>query len=228
MMRSAILGVFAGDDPDYLRGLVRANTRITHTDPKAERAARVVAGAAWLSASGAAIAPADATAQLLEWIDGDAELAALLEQVRQSAEAGESTPEFCRRLGMERGVPGYCYATLPVVLHGWLSHPRDFERAITAAVECGGDTDTVAAILGGIVGAGVGPEGIPPAWIEHLWEWPRTTGWMQRLARELAFTRMARLPRRPPGAFFPFVLVRNFFFTVIVLAHGFRRLLPPY
>lgn len=228
MMRSAILGVFAGDDPEQLRQLVRANTRITHTDARAERAALVIARAAWLSANRADLAPAEAVEQLCAWIATDAELTALIAQAGQSAASGEATADFCKRLEMGKGVPGYCYATLPVVLQCWLRHPRDYERAITAAVECGGDTDTVGAILGGIVGAGVGAEGIPQAWTEGLWEWPRSKQWLARLARELAFTRLSALPRPPPTAFFAFVLLRNLLFTAVVLAHGFRRLLPPY
>lgn len=38
-MRSALIGVRHGDDPRRMRELVRACTRITHTDPKAEAAA---------------------------------------------------------------------------------------------------------------------------------------------------------------------------------------------
>ena len=60
------------------------------------------------------------------------------------------------------------YHTLPVVLQIVLRHPHDFEAAITEAVACGGDTDTVAAIVGGIIGCGVGTAGIPPAWLEGV------------------------------------------------------------
>src|ERR1700722_3834593 len=45
-MRSALLGVCFGHEPDRLRSLVRASTRLTHTDPKAEWAAFAVALAA--------------------------------------------------------------------------------------------------------------------------------------------------------------------------------------
>ncbi len=32
----------------------------------------------------------------------------------------------------------------------------------------------------------------------------------------------------PPTLFVPAILLRNLWFLVVVLAHGFRRLLPPY
>jgi ADP-ribosylglycohydrolase len=44
-MRSAVLGS-AVDDPDTLAELVRASTRLTHTDPRAEAGALAVALAA--------------------------------------------------------------------------------------------------------------------------------------------------------------------------------------
>jgi ADP-ribosylglycohydrolase len=35
---------------------------------------------------------------------------------------------------------------------------------LTACVQVGGDTDTTAAIVGGVVAAYTGVDGIPPAW----------------------------------------------------------------
>src|SRR5205823_1644411 len=50
-MRSALLGVCLGHDPPRLRAFVRASTRLTHTDPRAERGALLVALAAHHGAS---------------------------------------------------------------------------------------------------------------------------------------------------------------------------------
>lgn len=58
-MRCALLGIVFADDPARLRAMVRAATRITHTDPKAEYGAFAVALAAQLSARGADITPGD-------------------------------------------------------------------------------------------------------------------------------------------------------------------------
>ncbi|GGZ27992.1 hypothetical protein GCM10010387_21740 [Streptomyces inusitatus] len=40
--------------------------------------------------------------------------------------------------------------------------------AIRAAIDLGGDTDTVAAVTGGLAGALYGPEAIPARWTEPL------------------------------------------------------------
>lgn len=45
---------------------------------------------------------------------------------------------------------------------------KGFEEALRAAVDLGGDTDTVAAVTGGLVGAVYGFDAIPPRWTEPL------------------------------------------------------------
>ena len=64
--------------------------------------------------------------------------------------------------------------------NGWSA--SDTSNASTAhgatVIRCGGDTDTVAAMTGGIIGAGMGKEGIPAELLTGLWDWPRGPGWM--------------------------------------------------
>jgi hypothetical protein len=118
--------------------------------------------------------------------------------------------------------------TIPAALHVWLAHPSDYRGAVTTTIRLGGDSDTVAAIVGALVGARVGKEGIPAQWLHDLWEWPRTPLWIERLGVKLAAACSDRangsaLPLNWPG-----LIVRNALFIPLVLAHGFRRLLPPY
>jgi ADP-ribosyl-[dinitrogen reductase] hydrolase len=47
----------------------------------------------------------------------------------------------------------------------WLRHPDDFRTALAAALDCGGDTDTVGAILGALSGVAVGKTAIPIEWL---------------------------------------------------------------
>ncbi|MGL4553818.1 MAG: ADP-ribosylglycohydrolase family protein [Gemmataceae bacterium] len=215
-MRSGVLGA-AIDDVEALRAFVAASTRVTHTDPKAYRGAFAVALAAWCAKRGLHDA-----GDFLARCRGDDEFDALLARVGASLSAGETTEAFAEKLGGRRGVSGYVYQTVPVALHAWLSHPRDYRAAVTAVIRCGGDADTTAAIVGSVVGAGVGREGIPPQWLDGLWEWPRTVGWMQRLADAV------RAGGRPPGVVPLVGLARNGAFVAAVLGHVARRALPPY
>lgn len=227
-MRSPVLGA-AVDDLDTLRGLVRASTRVTHTDPKAMHGALAVALAAWCARRGRDT-PSEYfdTFRAAAGMDTSDEFNQLLTQVETSVAVGTTTEAFAEELGGGRGVTGYVYRTVPVVLHAWLSHPRDYRRAVAAVVRCGGDTDTTAAIVGAIVGAGVGRAGVPAEWLSRLWEWPRSVAWMARLADVAATALRAGAPRRPPRVVPGLGFVRNAVFLAVVLAHVARRALPPY
>ena len=184
-MRSAILGAAYRNAPAKLRKLVRASTRITHRDPKAEYGAQAVALAAQAAAlaSPATVEPGEFQRQLQELFRGEPaeEFLDLIKKAVESVERKEETGIFAESLGLGNGVSGYVYHTVPVALHAWMSNQKDFAKAVPDTIRCGGDTDTAAAIVGGIVGAGVGPQGVPENWIETLWEWPRTVDWMQAL-----------------------------------------------
>lgn len=142
----------------------------------------------------------------------------LLKLSAESAARGETPEEFAKELGLSRGVSGFVNHTVPVVIQAWLRFPREFENAVQSVIRCGGDADTTAALVGGIVGAAVGREGISERWIDGLCEWPRSVAWMERLACE----------EKPVEVFWPAQICRNLVFLVVVLIHGFRRLLPPW
>ena len=228
-MRSALLGVCYGNAPARLRALVTASARLTHTDPRAEIGALAVALAAHLASE----APADLPGTFFSMLDGllwggDAGFLDLARRVADSVRAGETTQAYAASLGAGERVSGYVYQTVPVALHAWLSFPRDYRRAVLAVIGCGGDTDTTAAIVGALVGGAVGPDGIPAEWRAALWEWPRTLDWMTRLGGQLAGVCTTAHPQHPLSLPFLPLLARNLFFAAVILAHGFRRLLPPY
>ena len=227
-MRSAIIGVCYGNDIQKLRELVRASTRLTHTDIKAEYGALAVALAAYLSSQQLLISP-QSYYQKLEILIGyeQVEFLSLIKQACDSAEFAETTQSFAAKIGLSKGISGYIYHTVPVVIQAWLKYQRDYQTAILEIVRCGGDTDTTAAILGGIVGAAVGKEGIPQVWLDNLWEYPRNLKWMESLGSRLAESQQdtKQSPLQLPVYK---VFLRNIFFLAIVIFHGFKRLFPPY
>lgn len=227
-MRAAILGV-SMRDPTQLRQFIRSSTRITHTDPKAEYGAFAVATAARMACESEKISGDIFLQQLQAALGSDAdELLTLIAKAVASNHRGESTQTFADSLGLSQGVSGYVYHSVPVALHAWLNHPHDFRSAVMAVIRCGGDTDSTAAIVGGIVGAAVGKEGLPPEWLHTLMGWPRSVAWMEKLGRELHSSITTAAPSRATRLPIAGVLPRNLFFLAVVLYHGFRRLLPPY
>jgi ADP-ribosylglycohydrolase len=229
-MRSALIGVCFADDEAKLTGLNRIATRMTHTDPKAECGALAIALAARCSMRGQAFEVFLSDLARLTAMSGaaGAELVDLAARAHASAAAGEPTEVFAQSLNCAQGVSGYMYHSVPAVLHAWFSHPRDYARAVTAIIRCGGDTDTTAAMLGAVVGAGVGRSGIPRKWLDDLVEWPRTVAWMEGLAQKLARATQSGEPGTAHPLPIAGLALRNGGFFVLVLVHGLRRLLPPY
>jgi hypothetical protein len=73
----------------------------------------------------------------------------------------------------------------------------------------------------------VGEAGIPAEWIDGITDWPRGTPLLRELGNRLAAASTGEV-REPVRYFWPGVIPRNAFFLLVVLAHGFRRLAPPY
>lgn len=220
-MRAPMIGVWAARDPGLRAALVMASTRMTHSDPRALQGALVVAEAAALSATGAFAdeRPERIVSHLLRSVRDD-ELGFALESVVHDVH--RPLDDIAAELGVEQGVSGYVVHTVPMVIACWLRHPHDFRSAVDEVVRLGGDTDTTAAMVGALVGAAVGPSGIPRDWVEGLSDWPRSRYWMLKLALCLA-------EQRPPEPLsWPLLAGRNALFSLAVLALAARRALPPY
>ena len=229
-MRCGVIGVCYGDDDEKLKTLVRSATVISHTDPKAYYGALAVAVAAHMGAVSSSVDGTAFRARLKHLLsDEDAgEFLTLVNDAVQSVEQGSTTEEFLQSQNLQNGISGYIYHTVPAVIHAWLVNTGDFRKALLDIINCGGDTDTTGAILGAIVGSAVGKEGIPQEWIDDLIEWPRTSAWMESLSHQLAETVRTSRAARPIRLPVLGVVLRNLLFMLIVLFHGFRRLLPPY
>ncbi len=220
-MRAPVLGALPLD----LEGLIqfnRASTRVTHSDPKAEWGALAIALATrHLARAQTPVSFPAYLAELTPHLPLEAQdFETLLEQVRSSLERSESLANFTSRVSGPNGISGYILHTVPACLHAAFSHPDDYPRAIQNIIACGGDTDTTAAIVGGMVGARVGKAGIPQPWLAGIMDFPRDVRYLGELANAS--------PRTKPIFLWPVQLFRNLFLLVVILFHGFRRMFPPY
>ena len=229
-MRAPVLGAIAAGDDNAMARLVEASTRLTHADGRAYEGALAVAVACGYAVSRAPDAiDADELFGILGERISDEELTQALGRARSSLAAGAIPEAFAAELGLSSGVSAYVVHTVAVSIFCWLRHRADFRRAVEEAIALGGDADTVGAITGALAGATLGASAIPREWLAGVIEWPRSVGWMRRLAARLAaFSSDRAAPVRPLRLFWPALIVRNLIFLAAVLIHGFRRLLPPY
>jgi ADP-ribosylglycohydrolase len=226
-MRVAIIGACFARDAERRAAYVAASTRITHTDPKALTGATAIAElAAWIVRERLNGSPPleDFLALLRRCGPDDRDWQGLIDAIAQAAREDATVAELADRLGLANGVTGYIYHTVPVVAYAWFRHGGDFRAMLTAVLDCGGDTDTTGAIVGALAGAISGEEGIPADWRAGVADWPRSLPLLRTLANRLATGQ----PAAPVHYFWPVIPLRNLLFLLIVLLHGFRRLLPPY
>jgi ADP-ribosylglycohydrolase len=99
------------------------------------------------------------------------------------AEAIGSSPYKFR--GNLAVVPAF-QAALSTVSHT-LAVEGGYEHGVQLAVDIGGDTDTIAAIAGGLLGAVYGASAVPGEWRSKLHGWPGLTGFeLEHLALDAA------------------------------------------
>ncbi|MEO8352255.1 MAG: ADP-ribosylglycohydrolase family protein [Chthoniobacteraceae bacterium] len=225
-MRTALLGVYFADTAERRRQFVRASTQITHRDPRAEIAALAVAEtAAWMAEQRDDV---DALLQSLSKLSDLFEWTAIIAKIGVGLSWEQPTPNFAHEMGMGRGVSVYAFQSVPAAIYAALRHRNDFEAALTEAIACGGDTDTVGAITGALVGARVGVAGIPASWRSGIVEWPRSLSLLHSVGERLSRQLDAPSALGPVAYFWPAIPLRNLAFLIVVLAHGFRRIIPPY
>lgn len=229
-MRASPIGVKFSNDDAMLFAFTRASTRLTHRDPAALTGALAVARtvASYVRQPRATPLPLEPWLDMLRGCaqeDDPTAWHALIDQLATHLRQQSSLEAFVEALGLhKKGVTGYVYHTVPVALFALHRHHHEPELALTRVIERGGDTDTVAAILGALLGASHGTAWMPRRWTDTIRDYPLTLDTLDASARALVNPDAAP-PRDPSGFLF---LFRNLCFLIIVLAHGFRRLLPPY
>ncbi len=223
VMRAPIIGVVFANDVKQRTEFVRASTVLTHTDPKAFEAAMMAADCAAFAARGETdaiviIARLREIAEAAVWTQP-------LNQIQEAVTERTSVEDFANRMGFARGVSGYSVHTMVMVLFIWLRHRGDFETIVSQAIACGGDTDSVAAIAGGI--AGVETMEFNPCWTARMCDYPHSIDYLHRLGDALGKSADGHSTVVPVLGKIA-ILPRNLIFLTVVLLHGFRRILPPY
>lgn len=223
VMRAPILGVYFADDSERRSEFVAASTVLTHTDPKALEAAMMAADCAAFAVKGEM--RQEVILNRMEELAASPEWKKPLAQIAASLAAGMTVSQFTDAMGLSKGVSGYAVHTMTAVLFIWLRHRGNFSDIVREAIACGGDTDSVAAIAGGIAGAET--DTFNPAWLGRLSDFPHTVDYITRLGSALADSFGGRVVT-PPSVASLLIIPRNILFLLVVLFHGFRRILPPY
>ncbi len=158
VMRVAAVGYLYQDNLHRLSEVARATSLITHRHPTA-------------------IAASLAAAYLVKLaLDGEAPASYLSRIYALTTGLSDDLEQALRRVGHVIGW-GDEVAAMRHIGDGWISeeavalalycvmrHPDDYVAAVRRGANSNGDSDSIASIAGGILGARLGIEAIPPVW----------------------------------------------------------------
>ena len=167
-MRVAPVGVFCAREPGKLAEVAEKTATITHSHSLGRGGAVLQAQAVALAFQSDPEVPLD-TAEFVgslerairpEWEAFGHKLVHIRELLSQDF----SADEVVRTLGNDVT----CQGSVPAAIYCFLLHPDHFRDCVLAAVNLGGDTDTIGAMAGALSGARLGYEEIPVEWRSAL------------------------------------------------------------
>jgi ADP-ribosylglycohydrolase len=165
---------------------VTASTKLTHKSPEVTEAAILVSHAAHMAlmVPKKEFDPCRVLDDLIA-LTQEPSLNQLLCRLRDPLSKGFSVHRAATVLGFKKGTPAVASATAVMAVFAWLRHSNSYQRSVTSAIRCGGDTDSVAALVGGLSGIRLGADAIPRAWSKQMSTWPQNRRWMDRLTARL-------------------------------------------
>ena len=207
---------------------VEESTKLTHSHPLAIDGCQVLAELAEFGANckngkfdhREALQQAIASSSQAEIKDKLAELADFLD-----ARRGPSA--VARHFNWKCGIGSSSVPTTIMATYCFLRYPNDFRRAVESAVLLGGDSNSLAAIVGGLVGALVGAKNIPAELIKNLAGYPHGSPWIEKMAERMSHWPhgMDDLHFAPAQTSDPLAqLLRNSLTIPVMLLHVLRRL----
>lgn len=168
LMRTAAVALAHLDDREHLARAARLVAELTHADPLVGdscvlwcEAIRVAALEARIQVTaGLDLLPDERRKQWASWLDE-----------AQTRPAGDFRPNGFTVTALQAAV-----AAIDSTPSGWPYECLHLQAALHAAVRIGDDTDTIAAIAGGLLGARWGASAVPWRWRRAVHGWPGLDG----------------------------------------------------
>lgn len=186
-MRVSPVGLFYHHDLDDLQEAAIKQANVTHVHPLGQWGAVMQACSVGLAVSQNPKEPFKKEQMVTNLREilwrGPIEYMRALNKIEEMVVQGKKLQawEVVQSLGngveAHLSVPSACYIAI--------TYSPDFCDAIQAAISLGGDTDTIAGMVGAIVGAHVGEKGLPVEWIEQLEDGPRGCSFARDVADRL-------------------------------------------
>ena len=183
-MRVSPVGLFYYDDSDKLREAAQLSSLITHSNPLGVEGAIIQA----FTVSMAVKAKPGDGINRMGFLDSlltetrSVVFRSRIESIKDLLVKEPSRSDVIEVLG--NSVESY--NSVPTAIYMFLKESENFSEAVLNAICLGGDTDTIASMVGASSGAYLGLESIPKEWVEKL----EDAGYIIELAEKLYETKM--------------------------------------
>jgi ADP-ribosylglycohydrolase len=157
---------------------------LTHRHPTSDAACIAAAYAIKLALDG--VEPREFEAHILKFIGGVApEFDATLQRATEASQWPDEEAAL-HHIGPTRGGGWIAEEAVAMALYCVVKHPDDYVAALRLGANITGDSDSVASIAGGILGARLGTAAIPTDWLASLENRDYVAELADRLARKQA------------------------------------------
>lgn len=163
-MRAAPIGILFRYNVQAAAEMASVDARITHKSVEAEAGSMAVAVGVTALLQGAAT-PDTICHKVLEWVPDNTQVKFRLMAAQAKVREGRSERELAEVIA-ELGAGAHVIQTVPAAFLAFAS-TTNFRDAVRAAILCGGDTDTTAAITGALAGTYYGIEQVA-AYVDQI------------------------------------------------------------
>ncbi|RLI26097.1 hypothetical protein DRO58_05820 [Candidatus Bathyarchaeota archaeon] len=166
-MRVSPVGLFYYDDPERLVTAAKLSSLVTHSHPLGVEGAVIQAYSVSTAVKSDPREDFRGETLLDDLVDRIAKTEVFkskLQAVRELLAKGASRGEVVKRLG--NGAEAF--NSVPTAIYVFLKNTRNFRAAILDSVCLGGDTDTIASMVGALSGSYLGFQAIPEEWFRRL------------------------------------------------------------
>ncbi len=202
---------------------VEDSTRLTHTDPLATDGCLVLSRLTQIAGITRAkpIDQLDALQQVIS-VSKAAAIRDRLIELKPFLEQSRGPAAVARHFGWNSGISGFIVPTTVMATYCFLRYSADFKRGVLSAIRLGGDTDSVAAIVGGLIGAHIGYDMLPSDLVDRIKVTPHDADWIAEMAERLSHwphgaEDLHYAPALPSNPLMQ--LFRNLLMLVLVLIH---------
>jgi ADP-ribosylglycohydrolase len=175
--RVAPIGFLYHDDPEKLRRVAEASSLLTHRHPAAVAASIAAAYAVALALAG--IPTTEYLPRIAQFVDGISE--EFDQALRRIGHVGAWGDEERALAHIGEGWIGD--EAVAMALYCVLRYPNDYAACVRRAANITGDSDSVACIAGGIMGARLGMSALPVDWLQRLENYDGLVDLADRLER---------------------------------------------